>query len=72
MSRRSRKKTAARAAKAPATAKPDTGSGGNFALSMAFAMQKSQPDDDTGNAVARNRNERLQALASSMGQRGRN
>lgn len=69
MSRRSRKKTAARTAKA--TAKPDTGSGANFALNMAFAMQKSQSDDDTGNAVARNRNERLQALASSMGQRGR-
>ena len=68
MSRRSRKKTAARTAKA----KPDAGSGENFALSMAFAMQKSQAEGDTGNAVARNRNERLQALAVSMGQRGRN
>ena len=68
MSRRSRKKAAARTAKA----KPETASGGNFALSMAFAMQKSQSGSNAGNAVARNRNERLQALASSMGQRAGN
>ena len=63
MSRRSRRKTA----KQPTKAEPaEQASDGKFALSLALAMRKSQSDNASDNAVARNRYERLDALGSKM------
>ena len=60
MGRRSRKKSTRQAMKPEAKPAND----GKFALSLALAMRKSQADNASGNAVARNRIERLDALAA--------
>ena len=63
MGRRSRRKTA----KQSAEAKPvERDSDGKFAISLALAMRKSEPDNTSPNAVAQNRNERLDALSAKM------
>lgn len=61
MSRRSRKKATPRAEEAT----PEPVPNGKFALSMALAMRMSRPCSGAGNAVAQNRNERLQALTGT-------
>lgn len=61
MNRRSRKKITP----SDEEVTPEPVPNGKFALSMALAMRMSQAGGGTGNAVAQNRNERLQALTGT-------
>ena len=67
MSRRSRKKATPRAEEVTPEPVPD----GKFALSMALAMRMSQAGSGAGNAVAQNRNERLEALTGTGDRRAK-